>query len=44
LSIDKEKGISRIVKIKDSNDVVRWMEPVCANLQRLVEKEQAERN
>lgn len=34
-----KEGGSKILKIKDPNDVVRWVEPVCLNIQKI--KEQA---
>lgn len=33
-----KEGGSKILKIKDSNDVVRWVEPVCLNIQKIKEQ------
>lgn len=30
-----EDGGSKIIRIKDMSDVVKWVEPVCINLQKL---------
>lgn len=30
-----KEGGSKILKIKDNNDVARWVEPVCRNIQKM---------
>lgn len=33
-----EEGGSKILKVKDPSDVVRWVEPVCLNIQKMKEQ------
>ena len=34
-----KEGRSRIIKLKDSSDVAKFVEPVCMNLEKLKEKQ-----